>query len=182
MARIEDWSRLDVGVGATIRGLRACDLRSIEVEARPFLLATVEDTDSDEDTESALEMSMQVADTHAQVEALAKRHDIKRNANIRVDPRALLFMPDVLADDNLEEELGLAQRAKDLAADLGEPYLDVLSFLALEGAEPMLKLTALQLPTEDRLFLANTRLERLRDELAAKAAIKQLDLSWDKTD
>lgn len=170
LATIESWERLDVGVGATIRGDARCKLSGLRTD-EPYILATVEPIADDRDDEAAAERCRQLLD---EVNELGRRHAIETDSktrNIAVDPRAVLLPQASPANDVTD----LTGRASDRISQL-----ELQSFLALKGAPVEVKLKALVTRDQKaRWLLAEDDLDRQRRELAAKAAIKNLDLSWD---
>ena len=80
----------------------------------------------------------------------------------------------------------LTQRAAELASTARPGDCDrneLLSFLALEGAPPDVKLKMLASTSRaERLAAARGELERQKAELAAKASLKSLNLSWGDDD
>lgn len=199
-ATVESWERLDVGVGATLRGVGRCAIANVDAgDDAPYLVATVEPYGDDGPTPYPDAAAAEVAALADEVEALSAKHAIDRSVGgeIRVDPRAI-------ADDGAllsESESGL--RAAALAAETGAggggaesitrrvarlseearpgdaTHAELLSFLALEGAPVDVKLKMLaSTKREERLAAAKAELERQKAELAAKASLKSLNLQW----
>lgn len=182
LAQIERYERLDVGVGATVRGLSRCKLENVQADSldKPFIVVnatTLKDTADDPEAASRVfELSDQVAE-------LATRNDILTDSQTReisVDPRAVLIpgtqTPDAALAGSLQEVSSAISPTLISATELQ-------SFLALRGASPEIKLKALVSQDQtNRWLLAETDLRRQRDELAAKAAIKNLNLQWTSGD
>lgn len=180
-ARVDAWERLDVGIGVTVRGVARCAIANVEqAQDRPFLVAelgALEDAADGDDAAAAAAVE-ELAD---EVDALAAKHDIEttRQNELAVDPRALL-------EDGAKKApgrtTGLRDRAAALARDARDGDSDegeLFSFLALEGAPADVKLKMLASTSRgERLAAARAELERQRAELAAKASLKSLNLSW----
>ena len=189
-ARVDAWERLDVGVGVTVRGVARCTISDVErYNDQPFMVADVgvlEDADavsapaSDANEAAAVDVVSELAD---EVDELSSRHDIaaSRENELAVDPRAMSNPEDVV-----RRTTSLTQRAAELASTARPGDCDrneLLSFLALEGAPPDVKLKMLASTSRaERLAAARGELERQKAELAAKASLKSLNLSWGDDD
>ena len=189
-ARVDSWERLEVGVGVTVRGVARCSIRDIEQHGdQPFMVADVgvlEDADAvtmparDANEESAVDIVKALAD---EVDTLSGKHDIAtgRANEMVVDPRAMSE-----PDADVGRTTSLTKRASDLAQSARPGDCDeteLLSFLALEGAPPDVKLKMLASTSRaERLAAARGELERQKAELAAKASLKSLNLSWGDDD
>ena len=189
-ARVDAWERLDVGVGVTVRGVARCTISDVErYNDQPFMVATadiLEDADavaapaSDANEKAAVDVVSELAD---EVDSLSARHDIaaSRENEIAVDPRAMSN-----PETETRRTTSLTQRAAELAATARPGDCDrneLLSFLALEGAPPDVKLKMLASTSRaERLAAARGELERQKAELAAKASLKSLNLSWGDDD
>jgi len=189
IAKIEKWQQLDVGVGATIRAVERMQFLDIdrENEERPFLLAKLKTFSSAAvektapSTSNDTELVAVLEDLLYELDELATRHSIDLSArrDPAIDPRAMLLDYDELKQMNekqQQEKKNLAQRAKVSANELDQSYADILSYLALEAADPESKIYALTANTNHRLSAAIKQIRKERDELAAKAAIKALNL------
>ena len=189
-ARVDAWERLDVGVGVTVRGVARCTISDVErYNDQPFMVATadiLEDADavaapaSDANEKAAVDVVSELAD---EVDSLSARHDIaaSRENELAVDPRAMSN-----PETETRRTTSLTQRAAELAATARPGDCDrneLLSFLALEGAPPDVKLKMLASTSRaERLAAARGELERQKAELAAKASLKSLNLSWGDDD
>ena len=180
-ARVDAWERLDVGVGVTLRGVSRCTIAGVDqTEDQPFLQCALEALADDGAGDAAAADA--VATLADEVDELAARHDIDsgRTKEISVDPRAMV---DEGGEPDLARTGSLSDRVASLSADARPGDVrdsELLSFLALEGASPDVKLKMLASTSRaDRLDAAKTELERQRAELAAKASLKSLNLSWD---
>lgn len=182
LAQIERFEKLEVGVGATVRGLSRCTLENVQADSldKPFIVVNATTLrDAADDPEAA----SRVFELFDQVAELATRNGILTDGQTReisVDPRAVLI-PGTPTSDT-----ALAGSLQDVSSPT-EPSLisatELQSFLALRGASPEIKLKALVSQDQtNRWLLAETDLRRQRDELAAKAAIKSLNLQWTTVD
>jgi len=151
-----------------------------QTEDQPFLQCALEALADDGAGDAAAADA--VATLADEVDELAARHDIDsgRTKEISVDPRAMV---DEGGEPDLARTGSLSDRVASLSADARPGDVrdsELLSFLALEGASPDVKLKMLASTSRaDRLDAAKTELERQRAELAAKASLKSLNLSWD---
>jgi len=178
-ARVDRWERLDVGVGVTVRGVARCAIAGVTQDGeQPFLVCELGELGdaSDEGLEAASEGVRALAD---EVDALAAKHSIDAGEReLSVDPRAMVEEGTV----DFRRTTSLGERVASLSEDARPGDAtggELLSFLALEGANPALKLKMLASTSRaERLATATSELERQRAELAAKASLKSLGLTW----
>ena len=187
-ARVDRWERLDVGVGVTLRGVSRCSIAGVDqTEDHPFLLCALEDLADAPGGGGGEAAAAEIRALADEVDALAARHDIDagRSKEIAVDPRAMVDEADV---GDVARSGSLGDRVAALSADAraGDATdAELLSFLALEGAPPDLKLRMLASTSRaERLDAAKAELERQKAELAAKASLKSAlsGLSWGDED
>lgn len=162
LAKIDSWEKLEVGVGATIRGLCRIEIESIGDNERFIIANGTTVVDDFDDAESA----SRVAALCREVSNLSAKHDIaKPSSVIDVDPRAVLVST---SQKSFTEK-------KELISDL-----EMQSFGALSGATTHNRMRGLTSPDQRRRWsVAEVDLKAQRDNLAAKAAIKSLDLKWE---
>lgn len=164
---IDKFERLDVGAGLTVRGIGRCALSDVGLDANEvFLSATVAEL-VDDNADDAL--AARVVERWEQMMAAAKEHNVQIQQDLKVDPRAILVPEDVLH----------AQRPSLADCDDAE----TLSFLALDGAKPELKLKALV--TRDRtvrLQFAMEEIDRQLLDLNTKLVLNSLQLPEEGAD
>ncbi|KAJ1447354.1 hypothetical protein M885DRAFT_543108 [Pelagophyceae sp. CCMP2097] len=190
LAKIEAWERLDVGVGATIRGAGRIVIESLmdDEEAVYTTVKTSGLADERADIDDLRRAAEQCALAHAELAQLSSSEDIalRRADELKVDPRAFLTQADAAALD-ASDGAGLLERARALAAtsalgDSEHHTLELASFLALEGCALDVKFEALKLTdSAARFAYAEAAMTTEVREISAKAAIKGLNLSWGKT-
>ena len=206
LVEIDDYQKLSVGVGVTVRGVGRALIEQIP-EVEPYIKTRILPYDDQPigdspalDIQSA-EVAEQIYQLHEGL--LTRERDTKIASSVSkelaVDPRALLTPPSAAPTveanvndespdlDSLRTRVRVARMAQTKSISVApsgyEAVLEraLLSFLALEGCDLERKLKAFHgRSTVQRLQICRDAVDERSKILAAKNTIRTLNLSWDK--